>query len=477
MEPLLQSDAARPKKPAFWKLYLSHLLSTFGDRLWQFAVPVLFMTIWNDTLLPGAAFNFIVNLVTSFVFPNIGAWVDRTPRKKLMAISVFGEASTMVLAALGFWPMLALLPSESSQEKWTSPPLTPAVAVCYAGIVICSTLTEMLMQAGTIALELDWPAKLVLKEIDQDGKWLAEVNSTMTSIAQFSLLAGPAAFGAILQLASNFVSSQGARATVDLVQSAVLIILAWNLICVPFEWFTLASLYAASPQLAFKESSGKKKKKEKSFFKELAGGWKTFIGHRFALPSVSGVLISFTVLNSSAVSTAWFVWAGIPLGFLGFLRGGAAVSGLIGGWTYRWLYTTCGESAVRTAQMGICTFALLLIPCGLSMAVFGSTVRGAWTLLLLITASRFALFWFKPAMTQLTQEHVSEDVRGSFQGTKKSLNKLFTVGIAAVAMVFPNPKQFPYLVYMSCTAVAMAAAFFCVWMWTDAAAMQRKPST
>jgi hypothetical protein len=258
------------------------------------------------------------------------------------------------------------------------------------------------------------------------------------------------------------------------VQSAVVIILAWNLICVPFEWFTLTSLYADCPGLALKESSDKKKKKEKSFFKDLAGGWKTFVGHPFALPSVSGVLISFTVLNNSAVSTAWFVWAGIPLGFLGILRGGAAVSGLIGGWTYRWLYTCCGESATRTAQIGICTFAVLLVPCALSMLLFGSSIIGAWVLLALITASRFALFWFKPAMTQLTQDHVSEDQRGSFQGTKKSLNKLFTVGIAAVAMAFPNPNQFPYLVYMSCTAVAMAAAFFCIWMWTGPSAIQQK---
>ena len=32
-----------------WALYCSHFLSAWGDRMWQFAVPVLFMDIFLDT--------------------------------------------------------------------------------------------------------------------------------------------------------------------------------------------------------------------------------------------------------------------------------------------------------------------------------------------------------------------------------------------------------------------------------------------
>jgi len=313
------------------------------------------------------------------------------------------------------------------------------------------------MQAGTIALEMNWPAKVVPKEADPEGTVLAEVNSTMTSIAQSSILLGPAAFGFAIDLA-------GGSTTPEKVRCCVLVILAWNMLCVPFEWFTLSSLYAGCPALSVLGEP--KKKKDKSFFKDLLGGWKIFVEHPLSLPSMSGIFISFTVLNQNPVSTGWFVWVGIPLGVLGLLRGGAAVSGIIGGWTYRWIYRLCGSPA-RTAQVGICTFAILLVPCGASMAAFGSTKRGAWVLLAAITASRFALFWFKPAMTQLTQQHVNDDVRGAFQGTKNSLNKLFNVGIAAAAMALPNPQQFPILVYLSVGAVGLAAAFFCIWMVRD----------
>lgn len=158
------------------------------------------------------------------------------------------------------------------------------------------------------------------------------------------------------------------------------------------------------------------------------------------------------------------VWAGIPLGSLGFLRGLGAVSGIVGSWTYTCVYSLAG-TAKNTALVGLCTFALFLSPCAWSMMLFGSTPKGAWTLLAAITASRFALFWFKPAFNQLTQDEVGDNIRGAFTGVKKSLNKLFTVGIAAVAMAFPDPSEFSILVYLSVGAVALAAASFCCYIW------------
>merc|ERR1711920_472174 len=102
--------------------------------------------------------------------------------------------------------------------------------------------------------------------------------------------------------------------------------------------------------------------------------------------------------------------------------------------SYQYAFRCVGGSCERAAHLGICTFAILLVPCGVAVALYGSDARGAYTLLVAITTSRFALFWFKPAMNQLTQDRVEDDVRGAFAGTKKSLNKAFTVGIAAVAM-------------------------------------------
>jgi hypothetical protein len=46
-------------------LYTSQFLSSWGDRMWQFAVPMLFMDVFVDTLLPSALFGMVVYLGAS----------------------------------------------------------------------------------------------------------------------------------------------------------------------------------------------------------------------------------------------------------------------------------------------------------------------------------------------------------------------------------------------------------------------------
>jgi len=311
------------------------------------------------------------------------------------------------------------------------------------------------MQAGTVALEMDWPAILAPKEDDPDGRMKAELNSIMSSIDQSCKLLGPTAYGVVVQM----LSGQSVR---DQVIYGVGAIVVWNILCIPLEWLTISSLYEEHPALAVRKEA--KKKKQPTPFKDIVNGWGIWTKHPLCCPSFAASLLNLTVLSASATTTAWMLWAGIPLGPLGFFRGLGAVMGVVGSWSYRWIYACAGSPQV-TATMGVCTFCVLIIPCAISMVMFGGTQQGAWTLLASITVSRFALFWFKPAWTQLIQERVSDDIRGAFTGVNKSLEKLFVSAIAALAMVFSNPTQFPILVYISNAAVTGAALTFAFWCW------------
>lgn len=44
-------------------LFFGHWLSAWGDRMWQFATPVLFMDIFLDTLAPAALYGVAVYTV------------------------------------------------------------------------------------------------------------------------------------------------------------------------------------------------------------------------------------------------------------------------------------------------------------------------------------------------------------------------------------------------------------------------------
>ena len=52
----------------------------------MFAIPILFMEVWDDTLLPSAIFTFATYLAGFFLMPYVGAWVDRSPRLYVMKV-------------------------------------------------------------------------------------------------------------------------------------------------------------------------------------------------------------------------------------------------------------------------------------------------------------------------------------------------------------------------------------------------------
>lgn len=456
--PLVAGAAPR----GLWRLYLSHFLSTFGDRMFQFAVPVLFMKIWVDSLFPGALFSFGVNLAAMFIVPACGPWIDRTPRLHAMAVCVFGEAAAMVTAAVFFIVMLRAVP-DTGAGGWIAPTWTPQVVMLYAVIVFFSCLTELALQVGTICLESDWPACLAPKCIDPesgklkaDKRVLTSINSQMSSIDQSCKLLAPFAYGVLVQ----FI---GGGATKSQVVIGVGVIAAWNVLCVPLEFFTLRSLYAENPSLAEKEVDEGKSKGGKNPLMQLLQGWQVWSCHELMPASLAAAMLNFTVLSAGAVTTGWLVWAGIPLGPLGFLRGVGAVIGIVGSQTNDALFRACGKSPLRTACAGVGTFCVLLLPCSAAITVFGATPAGAWALLASITVSRFALFWFKPNYKTLTQDHLAKDIRGRFMGVDKALANMFLAATALMAMLLPRPAEFATLVYVSNASVAVATLIFFGW--------------
>ncbi|KAG1693920.1 hypothetical protein DVH05_022842 [Phytophthora capsici] len=69
---LLAGYELKPRKQprrVLMYLYAAHLLSAWGDRMWEFAIPILFMEIFVDTLLPGACFSLVMYATCVIMIP------------------------------------------------------------------------------------------------------------------------------------------------------------------------------------------------------------------------------------------------------------------------------------------------------------------------------------------------------------------------------------------------------------------------
>merc|ERR1719468_1263174 len=55
-------------------LYGSHFLSAWSDRMWAFAIPILLMEIFVDTLMPSALFSLATYIASLIFMPTVGEW-------------------------------------------------------------------------------------------------------------------------------------------------------------------------------------------------------------------------------------------------------------------------------------------------------------------------------------------------------------------------------------------------------------------
>ena len=143
-DPLLRRGADTPalRTRLARVLYLSHFLSAWSDRMWQFAVPMLFMEVFVDTLLPAALFGLVLYTGCIVMMPVAGRWVDTGDRFKVFSRALLGENLCVILSSLF---MLVLVhevqrlgvrvgDTESSHAPMFTWPLA-LVFLCITGLV------------------------------------------------------------------------------------------------------------------------------------------------------------------------------------------------------------------------------------------------------------------------------------------------------------------------------------------------------
>lgn len=95
---------------SLWILFLDYLLSSWSDRMWGFAVPVLFVSMLATgvpeqdklLLLPASLFA-LASKVTCVLFgSSIGAWIDVTDRRRVVVTLLVLQNSTVIVASILF---------------------------------------------------------------------------------------------------------------------------------------------------------------------------------------------------------------------------------------------------------------------------------------------------------------------------------------------------------------------------------------
>ncbi|XP_007069958.2 solute carrier family 40 member 1 isoform X1 [Chelonia mydas] len=368
-------------------LYLGHSLSTWGDRMWHFAVSVFLVELYGNSLLLTAVYGLVVAGSVLLLGAIIGDWVDKNSRLKVAQTSLVVQNASVILC--GIILMIVFLFKTQLLTLYSGWLLT----MCYILVITIANIANLASTATTITIQRDW----IVVVAGEDRSKLADMNATVRRIDQLTNILAPMAVGQIMTFGSPVIGCG--------------FISGWNLLSMCLEYLLLWKVYQKTPALALKATS----KIEESELKQLnvqkdselkptegvqliekdvtvfepqqekeiscsawiaepfitfRDGWVAYYNQPVFLAGLGLAFLYMTVLGFDCITTGYAYTQGLSGSVLSLLMGASAITGIMGTVAFTWLRRKCG--LVRTGFIsGIAQFACL-VSCVISVFMPGS---------------------------------------------------------------------------------------------------------
>ncbi|CAZ81539.1 unnamed protein product [Tuber melanosporum] len=425
------------------RLYLSHLLSTWNSRVFEFGALLFIANLHPDTLLPGSLYALVRGVSAVLCSPWVGRHVDSGDRLRVVRVSIVAQRVAVVLSCGG---LLVVKNGVGAAGKGAGGALVMGV---LAVLACCEKLASV---GNLIAVERDW---VVLIAGGDEGALLV-LNSQMRRIDLFCKLLGPLA-----------VSAADGISTVV----AIYVVLGLNLASVGVECFAIADVYRMVPALQEPKThptsaSAPLEDQERietlpqphSYLRSIYTPISKYLHHSAALPSLALSIVYFTVLNFGAQMITYLLASGYTPLHISSVRGISVLFEISATWLAPLVMSRVGP--IRGCLWSV-NWQLLCVAGGVSTVWFSEDPKmAAGGLILGVIFSRIGLWGFDLFVQIIIQDEVEPGYRGSFSATEASVQNTFELGSYAMTAIFARPAEFRYLAVVSAVAVLLAAGLF-----------------
>ncbi|XP_022422946.1 solute carrier family 40 member 1 [Delphinapterus leucas] len=368
-------------------LYLGHSLSTWGDRMWHFAVSVFLVELYGNSLLLTAVYGLVVAGSVLVLGAIIGDWVDKNARLKVAQTSLVIQNVSVILC--GIILMMVFLHKKDLLTMYHGWVLTS----CYILIITIANIANLASTATAITIQRDW----IVVVAGDDRSKLADMNATIRRIDQLTNILAPMAVGQIMTFGSPVIGCG--------------FISGWNLVSMCVEYFLLWKVYQKTPALAVKAAPKEetelkqlnvyKETEPKSLegthlmgekdpdiheleheqelscasqmaepFRTFRDGWVSYYNQPVFLAGMGLAFLYMTVLGFDCITTGYAYTQGLSGSILSILMGASAVTGIMGTVAFTWLRHKCG--LVQTGLISGFAQLSCLILCVISVFMPGS---------------------------------------------------------------------------------------------------------
>jgi len=442
-------------------LYISHTISTWNSRGFEFGAVLFLATIYPGTLLPMSIYALIRALAATTLSPFLGKYIDSSDRLQVVRISILGQRVAVVLSCAVF--LILLLLQESLLQIGSGG--------LFVGVILLACVEKLCIITNTIVVERDW----VVVVADGNEPLLQEMNAQMRRIDLFCKLVSPLAIALLDGLSTSI---------------AISVTLGVNLTSALAEYFLIAWVYKNTPSLARNKMMGEHDPEDdiqvrlswstiKQSILSLLGDLRSYTRSHAFLPSLSLSILYLTVLGFGGQMITYLFSIEYPRLtsiHIGILRTIATILEISSTYIAPLLIERVG--AVRAGIWSLCWQFLCLTP-GVATFWMPNTNRQTATTFLFTSSvilSRIGLWSFDLTAQLLVQNSVDASHRGSFSATEASLQNLFELGTFAMTTVWSRPEDFKYPVTISLAAVYLAAACYARFVRAERGHLLHMPS-
>ncbi|KAM3667130.1 solute carrier family 40 member 1 isoform X2 [Ammospiza nelsoni] len=430
-------------------LYLGHALSTWGDRMWHFAVSVFLVELYGNSLLLTAVYGLVVAGSVLLLGALIGDWVDKNSRLKDMNATIRRiDQLTNILAPMAVGQIMT----------FGSP-------MIGCGFISGWNLMSMCVEYLLLWKVYQKTPTLALKSAKVEASELKQLN---------------------VKKESDMKPAEGVQLIIEKDVAGFEPQPEKEVGC---------AARIAEPFITFRD------------------GWVAYYNQPVFLAGMGLAFLYMTVLGFDCITTGYAYTQGLSGSVLSLLMGASAVTGIMGTVAFTWLRRKCGlirtgliSGVAQFACLILCVVSVFMpgSPMDLTVSPFADisarlfeneplpTIASPESEMIFATgmpkllngsiapadsdpemnpepvplisvsllfagviAARVGLWSFDLTVTQLLQENVIESERGIINGVQNSMNYLLDLLHFIMVILAPNPEAFGLLVLISVSFVAM----------------------
>lgn len=444
-------------------LYLSHFLSTWNSRAFEFGAFLFLATIYSQTLLPASIYALSRAAAAAALSPWLGGYIDHADRLTVVRLSIVGQRISVATSCTVLF-CLCQIQILLDSRLWSF------TALALLSVLAC--IEKLSAVVNTISVERDW---VVVIAQDNDDQLMSTYGNQQTATSIPVQI--------VTNVLSTAMNSQMRRidlfcklvaplcvSLVDSIspQAAILATGGMTMLSVVFEYLAIARVHTAVPSLQAPKSVQTPRPTQPGISARLRTAGKasvastiTYMSHRAFLPSFALALLYLTVLSFNGQMITYLLVIGFNSTTIGILRGVSAVFELSATWIAPKVMHRIGP-----VRSGIWFINWEIICVSIACLVFWLPEFGidghfaAGATVAAVIASRIGLWGFDLSAQIIVQEEVEPELRGTFSSQEFAFQNVFEMLSFASTIVFSRPTQFKIPATISAGAVGVAGILY-----------------